>query len=192
MVSACGNRGIHRTLLTAAGWLILYFVLVATPVFILLIGPRPPGTGFWWDVSLALGYSAMGMMGIQFALTARFRRATAPFGIDIIYYFHRYLAVAALGLIVLHVVIVTVVNPAAAGLINPWTSPWYLNLGIAALLLFAAVMITSLWRKGLHIPYGSTNDDRAHRQARTKIGFRREHHELGKIFLFTPHWVSLC
>jgi predicted ferric reductase len=153
MVSARRNRGIRRTLLTAAGWLILYFMLVATPVFILLIGPRPPGTGFWWDISLALGYSAMGMMGIQFALTARFRRATAPFGIDIIYYFHRYLAVAALGLIILHVVIVTVVNPAASGLINPWVSPWYINLGLAALLLFAVVVITSLWRKGMHISY---------------------------------------
>jgi predicted ferric reductase len=147
------NRGIHRTFLTATGWLILYFVLVATPVLILLIGPRQPGTGFWWDVSLALGYSGMGMMGIQFALTARFRRATAPFGIDIIYYFHRYLAVAALGLIVLHVGIVTVVNPVASGLIYPWASPWYIKLGIAAIFLFVVVIITSLWRKGLRIPY---------------------------------------
>jgi len=153
MASAHISRGIRRTLLTAAGWLILYFALVATPVFILLIGPRQPGTGFWWDVSMALGYSGMGMMGIQFALTARFRRATAPFGIDIIYYFHRYLAVAALGLIILHVGIVAVVNPAASGLINPWASPWYINLGIAAILLFAAVVIASLWRKGLNIPY---------------------------------------
>lgn len=147
------NQGIHRTFLTAAGWLVLYFILVTMPVFILLVGPMQPGSGFWWDVSLALGYSGMGMMGIQFALTARFRRATAPFGIDIIYYFHRYLAVAALGLIVLHVGIVTVVNPAASGLISPWASPWYIKLGIAALFLFIVVIITSLWRKGLHIPY---------------------------------------
>jgi len=153
MASAHRNRGIHQTLLTAAGWLILYFILVATPVLILLIGPRQPGTGFWWDVSLALGYSGMGMMGIQFALTARFRRATAPFGIDTIYYFHRYLAVAALGLIVLHVGIVTMVNPAASGLINPRASTWYVNLGIAALFLFIVVVITSLLRKCLHIPY---------------------------------------
>jgi len=102
----------------------------------------PAGYRILVGCSLALGYSVMVMMGIQFELTARFRRATAPFGIDIIYYFHRYLAVAALGLIILHVVIVTFANPSASGLINPWTSPWYINIGIAAFLLFALLALS--------------------------------------------------
>ncbi len=51
---------------------------------------------------MALGYAGMAMLGVQFALTARFKRATAPFGIDIVYYFHRYLAVAALAIVLAH------------------------------------------------------------------------------------------
>jgi predicted ferric reductase len=70
---------------------------------VLLIGPLPPGAGLWWDFSMALGFAAMAMMSMQFALTARFRRATAPFGIDIIYYFHRYVGVIAFGLLLAHV-----------------------------------------------------------------------------------------
>jgi len=142
-----------RKIVTTAGWLAFYFFLIATPILIILTGSRLPGFGFWWDVSLALGYGGMGMIALQFALTARFRQATAPFGIDIIYYFHRYLAVAALGLIILHVITIVVINPAALNLLVPWIAPWYINLGTGAVLVFAAILITSVWRKRLRIPY---------------------------------------
>ncbi len=31
--------------------------------------------------------AGLAIMSVQFALTARFRKASAPFGIDIVYYF---------------------------------------------------------------------------------------------------------
>jgi predicted ferric reductase len=74
-------------------WIGVYLALVSTPVFLLILGPTPPRLGFWWDLSLALGFAGAAMMGVQFVLTARFRRATAPYGIDVIYYFHRYVGV---------------------------------------------------------------------------------------------------
>lgn len=70
--------------------------MVVVPLFALLPDTTSPGAGFTWDFAMALGYAALAMLGVQFALTARFRRATAPFGIDLIYYFHRHLAVFAL------------------------------------------------------------------------------------------------
>jgi predicted ferric reductase len=45
---------------------------------------------------MGLGFGALALAGLQFALTARFRRMTHPFGVDIIYLFHRYLAIGAL------------------------------------------------------------------------------------------------
>jgi hypothetical protein len=39
----------------------------------LKIGEVPPGSGFWWDFSMALGFTGMAMMGVQFLLTAGFR-----------------------------------------------------------------------------------------------------------------------
>lgn len=134
-------------------WLAVYLTLVLSPVLILLIGPVPAGAGFWWDLSVALGFTGMGMMGVQFLLTARLRRATAPYGIDIIYYFHRYLAIIALTLIIAHVVIMVLVNPAALGLLNPLDAPWHMSAGSVALLLFGALIATSLWRKQLGIRY---------------------------------------
>jgi predicted ferric reductase len=59
-------------------WLGMYLALVLAPVIALLLGPTGPGLGFLWDLSAALGFSALAMMGVQSLLTARFRRATAP------------------------------------------------------------------------------------------------------------------
>jgi predicted ferric reductase len=89
-------------LVSAVLWTLIYLLLVAAPLVLLLIGPMPAGAGFWWDFSMGLGFAGMAMMGVQFALTARFRRAAAPFGIDIIYYFHRLAAIVAFGLLLAH------------------------------------------------------------------------------------------
>ena len=134
-------------------WISIYLVLVLAPLFVLLLGPVPSGSGFWWDFSMALGFTAMAMMGVQFILTARFRRAVAPFGIDIIFFFHRYLGLMALAFIFIHYLIIRIDSVEALGVINPWQAPWYMTAGRIAFVLFAIIIITSLWRKSLRIHY---------------------------------------
>lgn len=137
----------------AALWVGIYLLLVAAPLLALLTGDVPTGAGFWWDFSMALGFAGMAMLGVQFALTARFRRAAAPFGIDIIYYFHRYAALVALGLVLVHFLVIRIDNVAALGAIDPRQAPWYMTAGRVALVLFLVVVVTSLWRKPLRIDY---------------------------------------
>ena len=76
-----------KTILSATFWIGVYLLLVLAPLLVLVLGEVPQGSGFWWDFSMGLGFAAMALMCMQFLLTARFRRATAPFGLDIIYYF---------------------------------------------------------------------------------------------------------
>jgi len=142
-----------RPLASAVLWVLIYLLLVAAPLLVLLLGPVPPGAGFWWDFSMALGFAGMAMMGVQFALTARFRHATAPFGIDIIYFFHRYAAIIAFVLLLAHFLIIRIDNPQALGSLNPLDAPWPMSAGRVAMLLFAVVIVTSLWRKPLRIDY---------------------------------------
>lgn len=142
-----------QPLISAVGWLSVYLTLVLAPLLVLLIGPVPPGSGFWWDFAMALGFAAMAMMGVQFLLTARFRRATAPFGIDIIYSFHRYLAVITLALVCAHYLIIRINNAAALGPLNPVDAPLHMTAGRVALTLLALIIFTSLWRKPLRIHY---------------------------------------
>lgn len=138
---------------TGAFWLGVYLTLVLAPLFVLLIGPTPPGLGFWWDVSMALGFAGLAMMGVQFMLTARFHRATAPYGIDIIYYFHRYLGIVALLIVVAHPVLVIVDKPALLGFLNPFVAPWHLGAGVISIAALIVLVITAGWRKALGIAY---------------------------------------
>lgn len=144
---------IDRSLFRAVLWISIYLLLVAAPLLVLLTGQVPAGAGFWWDFSMALGFAGMAMLGVQFALTARFRRAAAPFGIDIVYYFHRYAALVALGLVLAHFLVIRIDNVAALGAIDPRQAPWYMTAGRVALVLFLIVVVTSLWRKPLRIDY---------------------------------------
>jgi predicted ferric reductase len=142
-----------KAIYPAVLWIGIYLALVLAPLLILFAGPRPPGGGFWWDLSMAFGFAAIAMLGVQFLLTARFRRAAAPFGIDILYYFHRYMAVFAFALVCAHYGVIRVVNPDALGSINPLTASGHMTAGRGALLCFVLVIVSSLWRKPLRLPY---------------------------------------
>ena len=108
-------RWVRRELSASALWLGLYVCAVALPLFALLPGAATAGRGLAWDFAMAIGYAGAAMLGVQFALTARFRRATAPFGIDLVYFFHRYLAVLALLIVLAHYAILRLRFPDALG-----------------------------------------------------------------------------
>jgi predicted ferric reductase len=133
-------------------WLGIYLAAVTVPLFALLPGPAP-GSGFLWDFAMALGYAGAAMLGVQFALTARFKRATAPFGIDIVYYFHRYLALAALAMVLAHYALARWSVPGGFGSLDPREAPGHLTAGRVALLIFVALVLSSMARRALRIEY---------------------------------------
>lgn len=134
-------------------WLVVTLPMIAAPVFIIFIPPRASGSGFWWDLAIALGFAGVAIFGMQFLLTARFKKVTAPFGIDIIYLFHRYLAILGLILIAAHYLIFRIQYPASLGQILPVDAPRYLTAGRVSFLLFATIILTSLLRKKLSLEY---------------------------------------
>jgi predicted ferric reductase len=136
-------------------WIGVYLFLTLAPLFVLLLGPTPGGSGFWWDFSLALGFSGTAMMGVMFVMTARFKRATAPFGIDLIYYFHRQISLVALLFILAHPVIIFAAEPQLLFILRPVFIPWPLLAGVVSLVALAVLMATSLWRKNWGIDYDS-------------------------------------
>ena len=134
-------------------WVSVYVLAVVAPMFVLLLEPSPPGRGFWWDFHVALGFAATVMMGMMFLLTSRSRNAARSFGMDILYYFHRRIALAAFAFAGCHVLLVFAVEPGTAGLLSLDTMPRSVRPGVAALLLFAALIAASIWRKQLGLDY---------------------------------------
>src|SRR6266481_6603676 len=104
--------------LRGAVWILVYLLFVLAPLFVLLAGSLPPARGFWTEFAIALGYSGLAMMGLQFGLTARFRYVTEPWGEDVIYHFHRQISLIAVGLVIAHPIILFVVRPELVALLN--------------------------------------------------------------------------
>jgi predicted ferric reductase len=134
-------------------WLLLYFFVLLAPLIVLLIGPRPAPREFWRELSVALGFSGLALMGVQFIPTARLRPLTNVFPMDDVYYFHLRAALIAFALVLAHPLILFLFNPTAVRLLNPLTAPPRITLGLVSLLALAALIVTSIFRKPLKISY---------------------------------------
>jgi len=142
----------HNYVIRGVLWTGIYLLLVILPLAVLLLGKVPPGTVFGWDFAVALGFSALAIMFTMFLLTARFKWTTRAFGIDIIYYFHRWIALVAFVLLLAHPLILISEEPLLLEYLKP-DAPWHMLAGNVALAAVILLVITSVWRKALHLHY---------------------------------------
>jgi predicted ferric reductase len=139
--------------LYAIFWITIYLVLTLAPLFILLVGEPLPGRSFIRELSVAFGFAGLAMMGLQFLLTARYKSVTSPYGVDVIYHFHRQISLVAFALILSHPLLLIIENPAFIRLFNIFTAPWQARYGVLALFSLALLIGSSIWRIKLRIPY---------------------------------------
>jgi predicted ferric reductase len=71
-----------KNTLTGILWVLVYLLLALAPLLIVATAHPPAGRPFVVELSVALGFVGLAMMGLQFALIARFKPVAAPFGID--------------------------------------------------------------------------------------------------------------
>lgn len=143
-----------RRVLGGAFWLSLYVILSLTPLAVAFAYRDHPPRDFWTEFSVALGFVALAMIGLQFAVTARFRHIAAPYGIDIVLRFHRQISLLALALAVAHPVILFVSRPDTLRLLNVLEAPWRARFAAAATVALLVLVAVSLWRGHLHLSYG--------------------------------------
>ncbi|MBE9211948.1 ferric reductase-like transmembrane domain-containing protein [Plectonema cf. radiosum LEGE 06105] len=138
-----------------ASWIGAYLVIILLPLLILLLYPPTPSDvrSVWLEFSAALGFIGLAMMAMQFALTARINRVEASYGVDLILQFHRYTSIVAFFFILVHPIIVFIDNPETLQLLNFIQAPWRARMAVIATLALIAIIITSIWRKKLNIPY---------------------------------------
>lgn len=138
--------------LSRAAWIALYWGLALAPLIVAISISAPPGNGFGWDFAVALGIGALGMMGAMLLLTARFRRAAAPFGVDVIFYFHRLIGIAIFGVLLLHALILLGLEPPLWHYLKP-DGPGSMHAGVGALVALGLLVGSSVARKALHLHY---------------------------------------
>jgi predicted ferric reductase len=136
-----------------AVWVFIYLLFILAPLFALLAGSFLPARDFWTELSVAIGYAGLAMMGLQFGLTARFRHVTKPWGEDVIYQFHRQLSLVAVALVILHPIILFGVRPGRLSMLNFFQTTWRVRFGTASLYLLLLLVAMGLWRTKMKIRY---------------------------------------
>jgi predicted ferric reductase len=135
----------------AVFWVIAYLGVVIAPLVFAAIGGSDADHGFWTNFSVALGFVGLAMMGLEFALVARFKPVAAPFGQDGLLQFHRQIGYVGLALVLVHVAISA--RWEALTLVNAVTAPALVWFGMAAVLALIVLVATSAWRRPLRLSY---------------------------------------
>jgi predicted ferric reductase len=134
-------------------WSVVYLFAVIAPLFFMLVGDAPAGRGWWVDLSIALGFVGLAMVGLQFAVTARFHPIDAPYGLDAVLQYHRQISLVAFAFILLHPTILMIEDPERLELLNPVTATNAARWGLASVVLLIVIVVTSVWRASLKLDY---------------------------------------
>jgi predicted ferric reductase len=143
-----------RDLTRAALWMGLYALLALFPLLLLLAAPARWSGGFAEELASALGFLAISLLAMQFLLTARFQWIAPPFGVDVVYAFHRHVTWVALAFALAHPVLLfgSSLRDALHYLL-PWAAPWEIAFGTWATWALLALAATSFLRRRLRLPY---------------------------------------
>jgi predicted ferric reductase len=140
------------TLATRAVFCVAAYVgVVVSPLVFAVIGASQPDHGFWTNFSVALGFVGLAMMGLEFALVARFKPVAAPFGQDALLQFHRQIGYVGLAFIAAHFAISAKWNELT--LSQALHAPLLVWFGMAALISMVVLIATSVWRGRLRLSY---------------------------------------
>ena len=144
-----------RRLAVGALWVGLFLAVALAPLGFVFVGPTPAGRDFWTELSVALGFVGLSTMGLQFAVTARFRRLANPYGIDVVIRFHRQIALFAGALVLAHPAILFAADPGRLALLDFTSAPWRARFGLTSVLALAALTVLAVWRQRLGVRYES-------------------------------------
>jgi predicted ferric reductase len=135
-----------------AAWLALHLLVALAPLAVCFTQVRP-GRGFVVNFSVALGFVALAVLGLQFALAARFTRSSAPFGIDAVLSYHRQISFFAVVAAVGHPLLLFVARDRYRVLLDVVHDPLRAKLAWLSVVALALLMGTSIWRRALRLSY---------------------------------------
>jgi predicted ferric reductase len=98
-----------------------------------------------------LGLVGYPLLTSEFSLVSRIHSTSALYGNDVLMFFHKYMGIAALLLIILHPLLVSPDNFAQ---FNPFGGAPMTRYGAWALWLLLALTLTSVFRRQIRLPYG--------------------------------------
>lgn len=127
--------------------------MVFLPLILLMILPRPEGREFLREVSVALGFLTMALLGLQTIPTSRLKFFTKAFPMETLYDVHHKLSIFTFITALLHPILLFINNPETLRLLNLVTAPWRARAAVISVIAMLILIITSVWREAILMKY---------------------------------------
>jgi len=134
-------------------WITVYVAAVLSPLVVAAVATAAAPRTWMTEFSVALGFLALMIFGLQFGLVARFQRVSAPFGMDALIQYHRQIAVVAVLFALAHPTLLFIEDPAKLKLLNFLEAPVRARYAELATVSLLAVTAISIFRKRLRLSY---------------------------------------
>jgi predicted ferric reductase len=135
------------------GWVTLLALVALVPLGIARSGAVPPGRTFLVEFGVALGFLGLGLLALQFVCTGRLRWVAPSFGMDNILQYHREMGIIGFALVLAHVVVLLIAEPAFREYFDPRVNFLRTVFLLIALVALIALLASTLWRTTFGIPY---------------------------------------
>lgn len=134
-------------------WLAGYVVLVLAPLALLAVAIKPGAQGPGVILAAGLGFTGLSILVLQGVVSGRWASITAAFGLRSVLSLHRQAGMAALVLVVGHVVVLMVDDPSRLALLDQRDAPLRARAALAATLAMLVLAASSVWRGRLRMSY---------------------------------------
>jgi predicted ferric reductase len=138
----------------ALGRILMYLALIATPPVLAAILPQSRHGGHRFVPQLANNLALVGytIVALQFILAARLQWIERSFGLDMIFAFHKAMALLAVVFLLAHPLLMAW-GEDRWSLLNRWNVSWPIQVGRIALLWLAIAILIACFRKTIHLEY---------------------------------------
>lgn len=128
----------------ALACLLAYVVIVLSPLILVALVRAPTDHGFIFTVGKNLALVGFTILAMQFVLSARFKWIERPFGMNMLFQFHKAMAILAALLLLSHPVLLAIGKGDWSLILSPQVG-WAIWLGrIALLILLVHVLLAGL------------------------------------------------
>jgi predicted ferric reductase len=136
---------------TALSLILIYLFLLVLPLVIVTAYSLPPPDLFAYNLGRAFALAAFVIMALQFPLASRLKWIERPFGLNLIFPFHRNMAILAALLLLAHPFLMAC---GGGGWKLIWgDNTWYIWVGRLALVTVLMSVVVSLGRLRLGVPF---------------------------------------
>ncbi len=124
--------------------LLMYTVIVLSPLILLALLRPPTDHSFVYTIGKNLALTGFTILAMQFVISARLKWIEQPFGMNMLFHFHKAMAIVASLLLISHPVLLALGGPGWSLLLDPQVM-WHIWLGrIALLIVLGHVLLASL------------------------------------------------